>query len=291
MKGLLVGSLLMSVGLCGCGGGDVPAKTTVWSDVDCEACGGADEVRYERIYMAWPDGGSLAFIIPVKQPTIEANRAVYEDWMRWPVQVAVEEGAVYHDGVKLVDFPAADNRYYILGKDLKLHDSGQSAEWLMLPMDRVGAAHGVVVDVQSGGNAKTWSISYRPQNGAVRGGVVETPDGGFLDIPFGSPLSDERQSFFALVTSLAFDGDLVYGAAENSGGSNGRIRKSGGDNVHPGGRPGKWQVLPLANRPSTWKPAYPRDDWAALLTSTVLGFSSGRPDAMIRSGDTTRSAR
>ncbi|MCX7428508.1 MAG: hypothetical protein NTW96_23140 [Planctomycetia bacterium] len=212
---------------------EAPPLEVAWSESssivkdDQQLC-----VHFE--YMAWPDGGSLAIIVPFSLP--EKERVAEPDHDTNCVFVSHKEGVVYKNGEVLLAFPKPDNRCYILGNDLLLHDSGRSAEWFC--------------------NAIGLTSFEEPRREVMgeRGKVtIERVR------PSSQRLYGELQDLWQQTKTRAFDAGWRYCPPWTKVSAGAWTDKPVANDwpFSP-----KWDLHRLEERPETWQSTYPRDDWS-----------------------------
>lgn len=258
--------LIASLPTEGCQPSSVNRKI-VWVDKSGGERSEPEPMLWGQVYLSWPDGGSVAIVVPLSLGT--ENRSGPLDSRRLPERIVIsaEEGAVYHNDEQLCVFPVPNNRCYILGNDLKLHDSGQSAEWLMGPPPEAG----VYLENTILPNMR---VGPFPDSGSVSPVETSRESAGQLDSPYVVRYDDACQyaadnaAFWKMAASLAFDSnrwilcsrwqELVYDGKEwNVVDSPDRYQE-----VRSASR---WDVHLLQDRPVAWTTAYPRDCWEKKL--------------------------
>jgi hypothetical protein len=243
-------------------------KPVVWCEEGVEDVSPHD-VTCRWFYFAWPDGGSLAFVVPMHKGHRARKDPKAEEADSGPperVFISVAQQEVYDNETKLCDFPPRDNRCYILGKDLTLRDSGRSAEWLLGPTTQNAQCRGVVIDVAERENSKTLTMRPEGSPADIEGGVIDVPGGGRVTLLLPNcRYGDQRADFFDQAASLAFEREIVYCPPWDA------LRLKEGkwcvdpvvtSEVAP---PDKWDARPIRERPNNWESAYPKDDWRELL--------------------------
>ena len=262
-----------------------------------------DEIRYiwhNTTYMAWPDGRSIAISIPIDNGAklkLDGRCSVFNADKHIPsiknykksfppkrVFFSIEDLSVYYNTKKLCELPFADNTLYIFGKDLKLHDSGFSAEWALGPGRALGT---LSIDVPTKYDPVTeapiaWTkreISWKE--------IKNYPDkrisASSWDYEEDSRYAQQRGKFSQMVEKLAFGEDTVYldpwGKLEKRPDNTWEVnypRKTDAE------QRSRWRlrgVYALRNgRPEDWKSAYPKDDhnWSP----EDLGLEKNKPEAV-----------
>ncbi len=203
-------------------------------------------------YCAWEDGRSLAIVVPMRS-LITAPSQSTEPGKRWQkIFVSVEHGAILHNDRVLCKFPDADNTCYILGSDLKLHDSGRSAEWFAwLLMNRKwthktpwGATLEAIQTVDENGDSIV-------TNSPLRVTTIASP----------AEARKQEHEFWESVCSLVLPEDFIWcqpGANLEFDGSAWELRAATNVDV---GCEARWSAI-LSEPPPGWKSRFPRDEYS-----------------------------
>lgn len=106
-----------------------PTNSTVWITSGVGHLEGT-QVVYHFTHLSYTDGSSFAIVVPWDGRSDSATDSV-TDHGYLVFSLVTDTASVVYDDRLLAQVPERNNRCYILGRDMTLHDTGRSADWLL----------------------------------------------------------------------------------------------------------------------------------------------------------------